>query len=318
MRPAATFEFPPPQAADMARARRLEWWTLAYVTSGAVLLGLVMGGSQAMRTSFFEDVISSVPALAFLICTRIALKPSSPDFPYGLHGAVSIGYLVASIALLAMGLFLIIEAALKLLSGERTTIGGFEIFGHMVWGGWPMLAVLLYTGIPSALLGRAKLRLAPKIHDKILYADADMMKADWMAEGATALGVIGVGLGYWWADPAAAALVSLDILKDGASNLRHAVFDLIERRPMKTDRSGFETAPDDLRRWAEGLDWVETADVRMREVGHLFFAEIFVRPKPGTQDIQGRVAAAIKAATRLDWRVHDVTVVLLDGPIGPR
>ena len=71
-----------------------------------------------------------------------------------------------------------------------------------------MLAAIAYSAVPSVLLGRAKLRLAPKIHDKVLLADADMMRADWMAEAATAVGGVGAGFGLWWLDPLAAALVS--------------------------------------------------------------------------------------------------------------
>ena len=81
MRPVAEFEFPPAEAALLRRARRLEWLTIAYVASSATVLGLTMAGSQAMRTSFFEDVVSVVPSLAFLICTRVALRPPSVTFP---------------------------------------------------------------------------------------------------------------------------------------------------------------------------------------------------------------------------------------------
>ena len=160
-----------------------------------------------------------------------------PRYPYGFHTAVSIGYLTASLALLAMGSFLLIEAAVKLIADERTTIGGMTLFGQNIWAGWPMLLALIYGSVPSFFLGRAKLALAPRIHDKILFADAQMMKADRMAGTATALGVLGVGLGYWWADPVAAGLVSLDILHDGATNVANAVTDLMNERPKKTDGS---------------------------------------------------------------------------------
>jgi divalent metal cation (Fe/Co/Zn/Cd) transporter len=71
-------------------------------------------------------------------------------------------------------------------------------------------------------------------------ADAQMMKADWMGDGATVLGVLEVGFGLWWLDPLAAGAVSLSILHDGWKNLSSAVGDLIERYPMKTDQSGIE------------------------------------------------------------------------------
>lgn len=109
-----------------------------------------------------------------------------------------------------------------------------------------------YTSVPSVFLGRAKMKLAPRIHDKILYADARMMKAHWMAETATAIGVLDVGFGFWWVDPVAAVVVSAGIMKDGAENIGVAVADLIERRPMRTDRAGPEPLQDELRSYGEG------------------------------------------------------------------
>jgi divalent metal cation (Fe/Co/Zn/Cd) transporter len=269
---------------------------------------VTMGTSQAMRTNFFDDVISLVPAIAFLVAMKVAVRPPSRRFRYGFHTAVSIGYLTASLALLAMGLFLLIEAAIKLIAGERTTIGGMTLFGQTFWAGWPMLLAVVYGSVPSFFLGRAKLRLAPQIHDKILFADAQMMKADWMAGTATAVGVLGVGLGYWWADPVAAALVSLDILHDGATNVANAVTDLMKERPKKTDGSGLEPLPEELERRLVELDWVEKAEVRLREDGHVFFGEAYIVPG-GARAGADQIANAVDHAKALDWRLHDLTVM---------
>jgi divalent metal cation (Fe/Co/Zn/Cd) transporter len=312
MRPVDAFDLPPEKEHDLKKARRLEMWTLIYIASSTTFLGLTMGTSQAMRTSFFEDALSSVPAVAFLVCTRIARRKPDKDFPYGYHGVVSIGYLTASLALVGMGAFLLINAVMKLIALDRTTIGGITLFGHTVWAGWPMLVAVAYTAIPSVFLGRAKLKLAPKIHDKILYADAKMMKADWMAETATASGVLGVGLGLWWLDPVAAALVSADILKDGVVNVYVAVCDLMEHRPMKTDRSGPEPLPDELRAYIEGLDWVASATVRLREVGHVFFGDVFVTPRGSLEDLPAKIRRAVEDAKSINWRLHDVTITVLD------
>lgn len=308
MKSAKDFEFPPEQAAHLRKAVRLEHVTVAYICSAAVLLFLTMGSSQAMRTSFFEDVVSIVPSLAFLIAIRLAVKRPDADHPYGYHGVVSIGYLTASLALLTMGAFLLTEAGLKFLANERTTIGAMNLFGHTVWAGWPMLAAIAYSAAPAAVLGRLKSRLAPKINDKILYAGAQMMKADWMAETATAVGVIGVGLGYWWIDPLAAAIISLDIIKDGVTNLRIAVQDLIERTPMKTDRSEPDPLPSQLEQHLTGLDWVAGAEVRLREVGHVYFGEAFVAPRKDARDLPEKIARTMEDSKALDWRLHDLTV----------
>jgi divalent metal cation (Fe/Co/Zn/Cd) transporter len=312
MRPVDAFDLPPEKEHDLKKARRLEMWTLIYIASSTTFLGLTMGTSQAMRTSFFEDALSAVPAVAFLVCTRIARRKPDKDFPYGYRGVVSIGYLTASLALVGMGAFLLIDATTTLIALERTTIGGMTLFDHTIWAGWPMLAAVAYTAIPSVFLGRAKLKLAPKIHDKVLYADARMMKADWMAETATASGVLGVGLGLWWLDPVAAAVVAADILKDGMVNVYVAVRDLMEHRPMKTDRSGPEPLSDELRACIEGLDWVASATVRMREVGHVFFGDVFVTPRGSPEDLPAKIRRAVEDAKSINWRLHDVTITVLD------
>ena len=269
---------------------------------------MVMGSSQAMRTSFFEDLISLVPAAAFLVGTSVARRGANPDFPYGRHRATSIAHLVAAVALCAMGIFLIVDAAMSYFSGEKPTIGGFDLFGTTVWAGWPMLAALVYTGVPSVILGRMKHKLAPKLHDKVLWTDSKMMKADWMAESATAVGVIGTGFGLPWLDPLAAAVVSADILHDGATSLKKAVADLMDRRPEKTDETGPEEMPDQVRERLKALPWVDGAAVRMREEGHCFFGEAFVVPRAGTEDLPGKLEEAGKLVRDLDWRMHEIVL----------
>ena len=296
----------------MKKAVRLELLTLAYIVTSATLLFFTMGSSQAMRTSFLEEVISSVPALAFLIGSRIALRRPSERYPYGFHGAVGIGFLVASLALFAMGAYLLIEAALKVLHGERTAIGGMHLFGHTVWAGWPMLAALVYAGVPAIFLGRAKRKLAPEINDKVLHADGDMMNADWKAETATAAGVIGVGLGFWWMDPLAAALVSVDIMKDGVVNLKGAVADLIEREPSKIENDDQDPLIAKLQRKAESLDWVEAAEVRLRRLGHVMFGEVFVVPNDGVEDLALKAKEGRDQLAQIDWRLHDLTLMVMD------
>jgi hypothetical protein len=74
MIPARAFDLPPEKERELRQARRLEKWTLIYLITSAAFLGVTMGGSQAMRTSFYEDVISAVPAIMFLVCTRIARR----------------------------------------------------------------------------------------------------------------------------------------------------------------------------------------------------------------------------------------------------
>lgn len=67
-----------------------------------------------------------------------------------------------------------------------------------------MIAVMAVTSVPPVILGRLKMRLAKDLHNKVLYADADMNKADWMTGAGSIVGIAGIGIGLWWADAAAA------------------------------------------------------------------------------------------------------------------
>ena len=105
-----------------------------------------------------------------------------------------------------------------------------------------------------------------------------------------------------------AALVSLDILHDGANNVANAVTDLMKERPKKTDGSGLEPLPEELERRLEGLDWVERAEVRLREDGHVFFGEAYIVPRGGPAEAD-QIASAVDYAKTLNWRLHDLTVM---------
>ena len=87
-----------------------------------------------------------------------------------------------------------------------------------------------------------------------------------------AIGVIGVGFGVWWLDPLAAALVSADILKDGVSNLKTAVLDLLGRHPQKTDQSGKEPLPEE---WPTRWTCVLSGRTLAAEAGSLQLAQAF-------------------------------------------
>lgn len=309
MKPVAPLEFPREQQAAYTRARRLEWVSLAHLATSTVFTFLVMGSSQAMRTSWLDGIISFVPPVAFLVASHVARRRPSKRYPYGRHGAVALGYVTASLALLAMGTFLLYEALHKLATVERTTIGGMELFGTVMWAGWPMLVALAYASIPSVFLGRAKLALAPAIHDKVLYADAEMNRADWMSQSAAAVGVMGTGLGLWWMDAAAAALVSTLIVKDGVSNLRVAAADLMEESPRTIGAKPREDPlPARLASHLESFDFVEKARVRLREDGHVFLGEAFVvlRDQRG---VTTRVAELAEAAKAFSWRIQELVVM---------
>lgn len=300
-------ELPPDKAKVHARAVRIERLTIAYLLSAIFFIYLTLGSSQAMKTAWFEDMLSLVPPIAFLVATRIRRRSPDEDHPYGWHRAMSIAYLIASLALLGMGSFLLFDSLMGLAAFEHPSIGTVVLFDHEVWLGWLMIPAAAYSAFPAMLIGRMKLPLAQELHDKVLFADAKMNKADWLTGVAAILGVIGIAFGLWWADGVAAAVISTDILYDGITNVRRAVVDLMDAAPVRVDGSGREPLPARLETEVRKLPWVRDVRVRMRDEGHVLFGEVFVVPRDDDR-LPERLAEAQVALKALDWRVHDLVM----------
>ena len=308
MRPERGSELPPDKAQLMARAVRMEWVTLVYLLSAVFFIYLTLGSSQAMKTAWFEDMLSLIPSAAFLVAARVRHRDPNERYPYGYHRAVTIAFLCAALALFSMGLFLFLDAVMKLVAFEHPSIGTVVVLGRQVWLGWLMIPALLWSAIPAFILGRKKLPLASALHDKVLYADAKMNKADWLTATAAMIGVVGIGFGWWWADATAAAFIALDILHDGYTNLRVVVSDLMSSRPTTVGRDTAEALPAQVRNHLLGLGWVTEAEVRMREEGHVFYGEAFV-----VVNDDSRLTEKIERTTRdlfnQDWRLQDFVIM---------
>lgn len=128
-----------------------------------------------------------------------------------------------------------------------------------------------------------------------------------MTASAAFVGVVGVGFGYWWSDAAAAAVISLSILRDGLHNVREVVTNLMDEAPKKVAGDEFDPLPDRVREHLEGLPWIDAAQVRMREDGHVYFGEAFVVVSDET-DLASRLYEATRRCCDLHWRVHDLVI----------
>lgn len=287
---------PADRRSDLARARRLEWWTLGWMASVILVVGLASGTSQAMKTAWIEDMLSLVPAAVFLVAARLEGKAPTARFPFGFTRVNSLGFLIAAVALAAFGALLLFEAGRTLLSGERVTIGAVDVLGRQVWAGWLMVAALAYSVIPPVILGRLKLEPARALQDKVLHTDALMNRADWQTGLAGIAGVIGVGFGYWWADAAAAGVISLSVLHDGVKALRSAAAELVDGAPRALDS---DQIADDAQALHDALAARHPhARIKLRETGRFIHAVIDDAPPgaeadlwPGEDDRAWRLAS---------------------------
>ncbi len=301
-------DLPAAQQEALQKAIRWEWFTIGYTSITIVLIAFVVGGSQAMKTAWIEDMLSLIPQVAFLVSLLFIRHPPSRSFPYGLHRVMGVGHLVAGVALLAIGGNLAVESIGGLIRQEHPAIGTVQLFGQTIWLGWLMVAVMILVVPGPFFYGHAKAKLAPKLHNKVLYADADMAKADWTTTVASVVGVLGIGMGLWWLDGAAALFISLGIVRDGYRNTRSAVLDLMDQRARTHDDEEPHPLMRRIVRDLEAQPWVREASVRMRDMGQVFHVEAFVVPHrrrvrlDSVEDARQRIAG-------LGWKVQDVVVI---------
>ena len=286
-------------AHDVRHGERLEWWTLGWMASVVLVMGLVMGSSQAMKAAVIEDVLSLVPAIVFLLSTHWERKQPDPRFPFGYRRANSLAFLVAATALLSVGGFLAYESVTTLVRQEHPTVGGVTLFGHTIWLGWLMIAALAYSVVPPMILGHLKHPIATRIRDKVLHTDALMQKADWQTGLAGIGGIIGIGLGWWWADAAAALFISLSIIKDAIGALEKAVAELLDGTPRTLDSNALSEDGEHLTAALRAR--FGDVEIRLRETGRYIVAEVD-RAAPSVIP----TAAELMGKT-LAWRLASLT-----------
>ena len=258
---------------DIAKAKRLEWWNIAWTFTYVAALGLAMGSSQAMKTAWVEDMLGLIPPIAILISLHFEARAPNKEFHYGYDRVNSLGFLIAAVALTAVGLLLLWDSTTALLSKEHVTVGTTRIMGHDVWLGWFMLAAQAYATIPPLIIGRMELPLAKRLNDKLIHTDALMNKANWQTGVAGFVGIAGLGFGYWWTDAAAAIIISASIILDGAKSLRIASAELVDSIP-------YELGEDRMAKDAAGITkalkarFPDAKKILLRETGRYIRAEV--------------------------------------------
>ncbi|WP_053387748.1 cation transporter [Leucobacter japonicus] len=301
---------PEEQGEALRKAVRWQIFTVCYTAVTIVLVAFVLGSSQAMKTAWIEDMLSLLPQLSFFVALFFIHRRPTKSRPFGQHRSMSIGHLVAGVALIAVGSSLAVESALGLIAAEHPTISTVNLFGHTVWLGWLMVIVMVVIVIgPVFFYGPAKAKLAPVLHNKLLHADADMAQADWQTNVASIVGVLGVGIGWWWLDGAAAIFISLGIIWDGLRNTKAALLDLMDQRARTVDDQDAHPLADDILRVLRSQPWVQEAGIRLRDEGQVFHLEAFLVPDEEGLTVE-RAEHLREELHRLDWKMQDIVITV--------
>src|SRR5439155_24152431 len=88
-----SFRFPPDKWKERESLRKLSWLSIVLLTIAAVVVGMTVGQSQALKTAWISDILTAIPPIALLVALRYELRPPSKRFPEGYARAISVAFL---------------------------------------------------------------------------------------------------------------------------------------------------------------------------------------------------------------------------------
>ena len=247
-------------------------------------LAFWLTGSVALYSDALESIINVVAACAATWALHVSSRPADARHPYGHGKAEYLSAVLEGVLIILAALSILREAYLGLLSPtpiDAPLLGmAINAAATAVNGAWGM--VLVRAGRTS--------------RSPALVASGRHLFTDVFTSGGVLAGFALVPVtGWYWLDPALAALVAVNILWSGFGLVRDSVGGLMDAAPD----------PETLRRLrgiisahAEGA--IEVHGLRVRQVGSASFLECHV-VMPG--DMPLREAHAI--TDRIEEALHE-------------
>jgi cation diffusion facilitator family transporter len=236
--PAASF--PLNSAVDDSGERREANRAVAVSAVGLALTGLLemaialLSGSVALLGDALHNLSDvSTSALVF-VGFRASRKLPSERYPYGYQRAEDLAGIGVALVIWGSALVAGFESVTKLLHHGSTT--------HLGWG----IAAAAVGIAGNQIVARYKLLVGKRIRSATLVADAKHSWLDALSSAGALLGLIGVALGWSWADAVAGIVVTGFICHVGwevTVDIAHRLLDGVDPEIITTAEAVAVTVP---------------------------------------------------------------------------
>jgi cation diffusion facilitator family transporter len=253
------------------------------LTLGKAVVG-VATGSLAILSEAAHSLIDLAATVMTFFAVRLADKPADFDHQYG-HGKIE------NIAALAETALLFILSGVVMWESGQRLIGDHP---HEVEATAVAFAIIIVSIAVDFYRARVLNRTAIDTASPALEADALHFSSDMWSSAAVLVGLVGVRLGYAWADSAAAMVVALFVCLAGWRLGRRTIDALTDTAP--------EGVADRITAIAKRVGNVASVErVRTRQVGGTVFGEIDVGasrtlPLDRIEALKEDIGAAVKTA----------------------
>jgi cation diffusion facilitator family transporter len=281
-----------------ALGRRPVLVALVSVCIGAaiVLSKLVVGlltGSLGILSEAVHSIMDLIASAFALAAVSTARKPADSEHPYG-HGRAE------NLAAFGEGVLLTITAGgIAFESVRRLVVGGDAVNP----AGYAFVLLIVTLAIES---GRAVVlrRVGQLADSEALRADATDRMADVFAIVAVLVGLVGVRMGFVWADSVAALVVAGIIARAAIQVVWRSGDILIDRAPAGAARQ--------LRAAIQAVDGVrEVRSVRVRRSGPNLLGDASIATaRMLSLEAAGRLVEDVKRVAKATLPTLDLTVVV--------
>jgi ferrous-iron efflux pump FieF len=205
-------------------AARLSILAAAFLVTLKTITGLLTG-SISVWASLLDSAMDIFASTINLIAVRAASRPADKEHAYGHGKAESLAGLFQSVVIAASGIYLIWEAAQRIVRPHQTS---YE------WVG--MATMLIATATSVALVLRLR-RVARQTESPALHADALHYVTDIYTNASALVALLIIRVSSWQiADPLISILIAVYILWSAVTVARESIDALMDRRlPPEVD-----------------------------------------------------------------------------------
>lgn len=244
------------------RAARLSSFVVAMISLVKGVVG-IFSGSVALLAQAVESLIDVFGSLAVYFGLRIARKKPSEKFPYGYYRAETFASLVIALLILVSGIEILREAVIRFLRPEAISSPYFA------------LSVAAFSIPFLYLLAKYNKETGEEINSQAIVGQAKNFTLDVYSSLLVFVGVLGSYLGIPWIDASIGALISIFILKAGASLGKDAVLTLMDAVWKPEHVSKMKSLAEEV----PGVMGVH--DIKIRKSGPFCFGEMHMEVEEG-------------------------------------
>jgi cation diffusion facilitator family transporter len=264
----------------------------AVLAVGKLVIALLTG-SLGVLSEALHSCIDFLATVMTWFAVRWGDQPADDDHHYGHAKIESIAALLEALFLLLTALYVGWEAINRLLRHEAPA--------DVPWWAPALLIVAVLVDFNRS---RALAKVAQQESSDALAADAAHFESDMYASLAVLAGLLGLWLGFTWADSVAALVVALFILWIGFKLVRSTLETLLDRAP-----DGLSESLRDLAAHEPGV--LAVNQMRLRQAGSTAYVDMTVDVSRGLSAVK---AAALRerlnAAIIAKWPRADLSLTL--------